>query len=203
VCSQRFLLFTGGAPRRVVVPVRRSTARCVDVDGAVLLVADGRLGDGLLRALARDTRSHLVLAGSGRRILRGARVVVVAAVRDRAARVAVAGVASNRAPVRELRTGGGADARRGQMESRGHARYTRHCVATIGAHPEARLPVLPAGFAVLVGHGAPACFRLDGGALARDVAGHRPVPRRDVLVDRIARWRVDDLRAASAEREQR
>ncbi len=73
-------------------PISGPTAGRVDVDSAILLVADGGLGDGLLWTLAGDARTDLVLPSAGRWIGLRALVVVVATVGNRATRVAVAGV---------------------------------------------------------------------------------------------------------------
>ena len=93
---------TGRAPRRVVVEILRRAALNAGVHGALDRVTQRRLQRALLRALAGDAGADLVAARAGRVLVRRARFGgIVAAVRDGAARVAVACVAAHGAAVGE------------------------------------------------------------------------------------------------------
>eukprot|EP01043_Picozoa_sp_COSAG02_P075151 COSAG02_NODE_15367_length_1177_cov_1.837662_1_plen_324_part_00 len=185
---------TWGAPRRVVVPVCGATTRRVDVDGAVLLVTDGWLGHGLLWTLAGDTGADLVLAGASRWAFRGALVVVVAAVWDRATRVAVAGVTPDGAAIREPDYAPRHNRTLEPPESRRREARGLRTLYLQARRLTARLAVLPRHLAIFVRHGAPAGRCLHGRALALHVTGDRPVPRRQVLVHSVAWRRVHHLR---------
>ena len=84
------------APRREVIPVVVTTTCGVDIDGAVVWIAHGRLH--AVALLAHDAiRSNFVAPDSCRRVSDGP----ISLPGDRAARAAVAVVAAYRAPVAE------------------------------------------------------------------------------------------------------
>ena len=85
-----------GTPRRVEIPVVIAATCGVDVDGAVVGVAHGRL-DAVALLTHNSVWPDFIAPDSGRRI--GGRPVAL--LRDRSARAAVAAVTANRAAVRK------------------------------------------------------------------------------------------------------